>query len=73
MESPTPCLLLRFALAMDPLWRRIVVYLQLRLGMDSLRRRIIAYLVVLGILLLGYFTAVAISLWLITRPATTAP
>jgi len=58
---------------MDRLWRRIAVYLQLRLGLDSLGRRIIAYLVILGIFLLAYFTAIGISLWLITCPATTAP
>jgi hypothetical protein len=66
-------LLLRSSLAIDPLWRRLLVYVQLRLGLDSLRRRIIAYLVILGILLLAYLTAIGITLWLLTRPATTAP
>ena len=64
---------LRFASATDPLWRRIVVYVQLRLGLDSLRRRIIAYLVILAVVLLAYLTAIGITLWLLTRPATTAP
>lgn len=58
---------------MEPFWRRIVVYLQLRLGLDSLRRRIVAYMVIVGILLLAYVTAIVISVWLITRPETTAP
>lgn len=58
---------------MDSLWRRIMVYLQLRVGLDSLRRRIVAYLVILGILLLAYVTAVGTTVWLISHPATTAP
>ena len=54
---------------MDSVWRRIMVYLQLRLGLDSMRRRIVAYLVVVSILLLAYVTAVGISVWLMARPA----